>query len=883
LFALFLSSSSTVFAQAGRVAFDRDTRITETPPIVVKDSASIGDSTAPRSRSAIDSRIDYKAKDSIFFDLRANKAYLHEKAQVNYKDIELKAGLIVVNFNSQEVSAFPKIDSLGHEVDRPFFSDNKQTFEARELTYNFQSERARIKNIVTQEGEMIIHGDLVKKLPNNDAFVKRARFTTCDLEHPHFHIEALRAKIIPGDKVVTGGAMFFLNDVPTPLAVPFGLFPNTTKNTSGVIIPSYGESRGQGFFLMDGGFYWSINDYLDWKITGDIYSRGEWKVRNVVQYAKRYKFNGRFGMENGMVPEGEYGTPSYKQTRSLRIDWSHTQDPKANQNSRFSASVNYFNRSSQQFSSSLNDRFNSQSTSNISYQLRIANRFNLATAANLNYNIASGDIAATLPSISFSMDPIYPFQRKISKGNAMWYESLKVNYSMRANNQMNGKDSVFWTQETLREMRNGITHNVPVEMNIKLFKGKINWNHTVQYSEQWHFKAITRGLDTTFMEIKDTAGEIIRVDTIFKRGVVQDRQYGFWATRDYSYSTTFNTTLYGTIQSNRGLIRGFRHMMTPSVGFRLSPDFITAANGYRYYEDEKGDQHRYNIFDESWARPPSGVKSGSVNFGLSNRFEMKVRDRKDTVSGGTRKIVLLENLSLTTSYNLAADSLNWAPISLTARTTLFKGLTINYRAEFSLYDLDANNRPYNKFVWETDRIPFLLRSENMNTSLNWSFSSKKRDENEPAQSAQTPENIAIFEKPATFDVQWSLNVGYTISYTNRLDPKYRQTNIWGYPTYEFFSMYDRKISQTLTLNGTVDLTQKWNINFYSGFDFNTKKLSSTTFNISRDLHCWTMSFSWTPFGDLRQWSVSIRLNSPMLRDVMKYDRKSSIRETDNYF
>ncbi|MDR0437213.1 MAG: hypothetical protein LBH22_02795 [Bacteroidales bacterium] len=874
------------------MTIDRGTRVAETPPpAVVKDSASIGDSTAPRSRSAIDSRIDYKAKDSLFFDLRTNKAYLYEKAQVNYKDIELKAALIEVDFTKQEVSAFPKIDSLGHEVDRPFFSDKKQTFQARELTYNFQSERARIKNIVTQEGEMIIHGDLVKKLPNNDAFVKRARFTTCDLEHPHFHIEALRAKIIPGDKVVTGGAMFFLNDVPTPLAVPFGLFPNTTKNTSGVIIPSYGESRTQGFFLMDGGFYWSINDYLDWKITGDIYSRGEWKLRNALQYAKRYKFSGRFGMENGMVPDGEYGTPNYSQTRSLRIDWTHRQDDKANQNSTFSASVNYFNSASQQFSSSLPDRFNNQSTSNISYQLRIANRFNLATAANLNYNIATGDIAATLPSISFSMNPIYPFQRKISKGNPKWYESFKVNYSMRANNQMSGVDrqdrdtnrNVFWTQETLKEMKSGITHNVPLEMNVKLFKGKINWNHTVQYSEQWHFKAITRGLDTNFREIKDTAGEIIRIDTTFVRGAVQNREYGFWATRDYSYSTTFNTTLYGTVQSSRGLIRGFRHMMRPSIGFRLSPDFITAANGYRYYEDENGEQRRYNIFDESWARPPSGVKSGSINFGLTNRFEMKVRDRKDTLSGGTRKIVLIEDLALTTSYNLAADSLNWAPITLTARTTLFQGLSLRYRAEFSLYDVNSNNQAYNRFIWQTDRIPFFLKSESMNTALSWSFKSKERNEHSTTQPTETRENASIFEKPATFDVRWSLNVSYTIEYRSNFRPDYHQNNIWGYPTQEFFSMYDRRISQTLTLNGNVDLTQKWNINFYSGFDFNTKKLSSTTFNISRDLHCWTMSFSWTPFGYLRQWNVSIRLNSPMLRDVMKYDRKSSIRETDNYF
>jgi hypothetical protein len=826
--------------------------------------------------------------------MRINRAYLYENAQINYKNIQLTAARIEMDFKKQEVSAFPEYDSLGQEVGVPHFDDQKQVFDAKEMVYNFQTQKARIKNVITKENEMFVHGDVVKKLPDDVAFIKRARFTTCDLEHPHFNIVALRAKIIPGDKVVTGGAMLFLNGVPTPLALPFALFPNTEKHKSGIIIPAYGESQSQGFFLREGGFYWSINDYLDWRITGDIYTRGEWNIRNSVQYVKRYKYSGSFNLTNGMVPSGEKDTPGYGQTRSIRLGWTHAQDPKANQNSTFTANVNYFNSASQQYSTAIADHFNTTSNSNIAYQVRIANRFNISTTANMDYNMTTGNINATLPSLNFSMNPIYPFQPKVRKGAQKWYESFKINYSMNANNQATGHDSIFWTNKIFEDMRSGVKHNIPMEMNIKLFKGKLNWGHSLRYTEQWHFKASRKGLDTVITPQYNASNEFVKNDTSISVAVL-DREYGFFSTRDFGYSTSLSTTLYGLLQFKRGLFRAFRHVMTPSVSFSLSPDFVTPEgfghmSGYRYYEDRNGEMQRYNLYDGSPAGFSAQQRSGSIGFSLGNNLEMKIRDRKDTVTG-TRKVKLIQSLSLSTSYNLAADSLNWAPISVSATIPLVKNLQLNFRSSFSLYAKDSvttNNttRYYtvNRYIWETDKKFLLRENTSVNTSLSWQFGSKEKSADDEKTSVLTSQNTEIFGQPSAFDVKWSLSFSYNIGYNSNYDPRYYNLNIWGYPitTDPYYSEYSHRITQNFSFNGNLQLTSKWNITFNSGFDFLTKKMAQTSFNISRDLHCWDLSFTWSPFGMYKEWSFNIRLKPGMLSDVLKYDKKKSFRDDESY-
>ncbi|MCL2413287.1 MAG: hypothetical protein FWC98_04015, partial [Bacteroidales bacterium] len=526
-------------------AYGEDTVVgmpNDTIPTYSNDTVDVVEirTSIPLSRSAIENRIDYQAEDSIFFDLRTNTVHLFEEAQLNYQDIELTAARINVYFDRDELSAFPILDSLGQEVGRPFFRDSRQEFEARELTYNLATRMARIRYIITREDEMLIHGDRVKKFPDNTAFVQRARFTTCPLEHPHFFIVARRARIIPNDKVVTGGAVMFLNDVPTPLAVPFGLFPNTSNQASGILIPTYGESRHQGFFLRGGGFYWAINDFMDWRIEGDIYSRGEWALRNTWQYVVRYRFSGNFNMTLGMVPTGERETPTFTQARSFHLRWTHTQAPEANQNSTFSANVDFSNRSFQGYSSNIADRFNNQSASSISYQLRFG-RFTFASTASLMYNISTGDINATLPSVNLSMRPIFPFQRRVRVGGQRWYESFRVGYSMSAVNRVSGIDSTFWRQETFQDMINGVRHNIPMDLSVRLLNGFINWSHSIQLTEHWNFRKNYRGLDTIIQERFNAQGEFVRLDTTINRNAIVHTEHGFFATRTYGYSTSFST------------------------------------------------------------------------------------------------------------------------------------------------------------------------------------------------------------------------------------------------------------------------------------------------------------------------------------------------------
>ena len=881
----------------------------DTLPLFPNDTINLEENrpSIPLSQSAIENRIDYRAQDSIFFDLRTNTVHLFEEAQVNYQDIELTAARINVHFDRDELSAFPKLDSLGQEVGRPFFRDSRQTFEARELTYNLATRKARIRSIITQEDEMFIHGDRVKKFPDNTAFVQRARFTTCPLEHPHWFIVARRARIIPNDKVVTGGAMLFLNDVPTPLALPFGLFPNTSRYTSGILVPTYGETHGQNssFFLRGGGFYWAINDFMDWRIEGDIYSRGQWALRNTWQYAVRYRFRGSFNINFGMVPSGERGVTegahAFGQERSFGLNWSHVQAQQANQNSSFSASVNFFNRASQSYSPNIIDRFNNQSTSNIAYQLRFG-RFTLAATASLMYNLTSGDINATLPSVNLSMTPIFPFQRRVQVGGRRWYENFRVGYSMSAINRVSGNDSAFWVPEIFQDMVNSVRHNIPMDLNVRVFNGRANWSHSIQLTEHWNFRKNYRGLDTTgfnYVNVFDENDELIRIDTvpIIQRNVITRTEDGFFRSASYSYSTSLSTRLFGISRFNRGPIRAFRHIVDPSIGFSISPDFETGAagirSGFRYFTDIDGREVRYNLFSGSPAGHPTGGLSGSINFGLGNNFEMKVRDRNDTVRG-ERTVRLIDRLQISTSYNLAADSLNWAPINVSGSTRIFGNLSISFNARFDMYARAIDTLPngdlrftrINTFIWQQPgqgRRRFLLReSENMSTGLSWSRSSRDREERPDIRKNGSDE---IFMQRASFAPQWSLNVSYTINYRGNFRPGYQRTDIWGRPLVGesmVWRDYDRMIMQTLSFSGHINLTNKWLISFSSGYDFTNRQISQTVFNVTRNLCCWTMTFTWAPFG-LTFWEFGIRLNSNMLGDVMKYDRRRTHHEFHSYF
>ncbi|GHV72404.1 organic solvent tolerance protein OstA [Bacteroidia bacterium] len=809
------------------------------------------------SKNAIEARVDYKAKDSITFDFKNNKAYLYNKAQVNYQSIQLESGEISINFLNQELRAIPITDTAGGTSQIPHYHDQTQDFDANEMIYNFKSGKAKVKNIVTKENELFVHGQTLKKMPDNVTYSHIARFTSCDLEHPHFYIVTKRAKIIPNDKIVTGGAMLFLNDMPTPLALPFTLIPNSIKKVSGILFPTYGESQRQGFFLQKGGFYWHVNDYLSWTITGDIFTRGDWTVSNAIRYRKRYKFNGNLNVEYGLLQNSDPIDVNYSRNKSLSVSWQHIQDAKANPNSVFSANVSFFNRSSQTYNTDLANVFQNQSNSSISYSRnKLFGLFNFTSSASLNYNVNTSRMDASLPSTSLSLlQPIYPFRRKSRIGDAKWYESFKITYNLVERNDVSTADTSFWTKENFANMKTGIKHNVSSGMDIKLFKKFINWNHTANYHEYWYTSMTEKG----FFDTTNTAQ------------LISERRNGFYTTRDYDYASSLSTTLYGMLNMPRFFLRAVRHQMQPSVSFSLRPDFYTYQSGYRYYRDSLNREFRYNIYEGMPNGNPSGYKSGNIGLSISNTLEAKLRDKKDTVTG-EKKIKILEAFSIGTSYNLAADSMNWAPISINVRTMLFKKLQVNYSSSFSMYARDTVGRQINKYVWKEGGIRALLKeTERVNLSLSWSLSPPGKDGKETPPPTvhvrQSPfsDDLQFITDRTDFSIPWSLTLSYSfqynIVYDQAMTRHYRQT-----------------LTQTLNVSGDITLTEKWKIAMQSGFDFRERKLSTTSFSFKRDLHCWQMSFNWVPFGNYKEWSFSIKANSSMLSSALKYDKAHSYLE-----
>lgn len=822
--------------------------------IAAQDSA-VSDSLKPKKNSsAITSTIFYKAEDSVYIDLTTHKARLYNKSELKYGQVELTADQIQVDFDKQEVQAEPGKDSLGNDIGIPHFKDPTQEFDSKEILYNFKSGRGLIRQVVTKENDMYVHGSTVKKMEDNVTYIKNARFTACELEHPHFDIRTTRAKIIPGDKIVTGGTMLFIEDVPTPLALPFALFPNTTSRRSGIIIPAYGESKSQGFYLKDGGFFWAVNDYISSTTRGSIYTYGDWDLRQNFDYAKRYKFSGNFGVMYSLYQTGEKGTETYSEQRGLQLVWSHRQDPKANPRGTFSANVNFQNSSSTQHSYDPNQYLNNTTTSSIAYSTKLGKRFNLNVTANESYSTQTRKIDMLLPSLALSMQTLYPLERKTRSGDKRWYESVSLSYNMKAQNKISAQDSLFFTQETFDNMQNGLQHSLGTGVNIPVMRF-FTWNHNISYTERWYLKTYEKSINDTTNQVVTTP-----VD-------------GFSAGRDFGYSTSLGTTLYGLAQFKEGLFRGIRHTMNPSLGFSYVPDFTTDFwNYYKTFTDTNGNVFSYSKYDGTvYGGPPRG-KSGSIGFSIGNTLEIKVRNKKDSVTG-TRKIKLLEAFNLGTSYNLFADSLNLAPLSLSARTTLPLGIVLNYAASFDFYMRDTLGRRYNKFRLIEEGRLFQRDNSTWSFNIGWNYAAKPRtksntssinpDENEEQYISPFANNLPLLGEHPDFSIPWSIGVNYTFNYRSTFDYK-RLT-------------FNDKLTQTLGVNGKISLTDKWQIGYMTGYDFEAKKMSYTHIDISRDLHCWEMSFAWTPFGYSQNWSFRIAIKTNMLKDTLKYDKDKTQR------
>jgi len=835
---------------------------------------SLKDLSSPVKKSAfLETTVKYNSFEKIHFDVRNRKVYLYDNAEIEYGDIKIKANYLEIDFARSTVLARGVLDSLGKLRGTPVFTEAGQTFDAEEMSYNFETRKGLIKKVITKDGEGYLHGTKIKKMPDERINISQGKYTTCDLPHPHFEFRYSKAQVIPNNKIVTGPAYLVIEGVALPLFIPFGLFPNKSGQRSGIIIPSFGESANRGFFLERGGYYWGINDYMDFTITGDIYSSGSWAVRPTFRYNKKYKFSGNFDFSYAKNILGDRDAPDVDIRKDFSIRWSHSQDPKARPNARFSANVNIVSSSFNDFNMTSTEAYLSNTfQSSISYQTNFNNNAFLTLSASHQQNTLDRSVNITLPGMTFNTKQFNPFKRKVAIGGTKWYENINLKYSMNADNRISTKDTLLFRPGWEDDFKYGAKHTIPISSSIKVMK-HFNLTNSISYQERWYGKTLRRSWIPTQYTQTDTIPGFLQTDTL----------NGFSAARDFSFSSSLSTRLYGMYQFTKGPVQAIRHVVSPSLSFTYRPDFGSETWGYwqTVQINEKGDERRFSIYDGSlYGGPPDG-KSGRIGFSLGNNLEMKVRSRSDTITG-SKKVVLIENFTISTSYDLARDSLNLAPISVNGKTTLFKRLNISYSSSWNPYAVDSLGRSINKFQYSVDRKLFRMESANWSFGMSYRLSANDFKKAQGGQNKTRPEDdpelLARYSEQEIRDVldnpdmyinwnnPWSLSINYNLQFTNR-------------PRYVNFEKENiRNRVHTVGITGDLSITPRWKVNFRTGYDLETKKLSYTAIDFYRDLHCWEMRFSWVPTGFRKSWTFGINVKASILKDL-KYDRKKDFRDS----
>ena len=867
-----------------------------TPASVAADATRVAssdsipnDSTSKRS-DALEAPVVYQSKDSMVWYKNGN-AYLYGSGQVNYQKIELKANEITIDLETSTVYAQGTTDSTGTVVGRPVFADGGTPYESKTMSYNFKSRKGLINNVTTQQGEGYMTSNTVKKGAEDEFYIRNGRYTTCeDHEHPHFYLSLTRAKMRPNEDIVFGPAYLVVADVPLPLALPFGFFPFTKDYSSGFIMPSYGDELERGFYLRDGGYYFAISDLMDLKLTGEIFTKGSWGANAISNYRKRYKYSGNVNLSYLVTKTGEKNMPDYSVTKNFKVVWSHRQDAKANPNQNFSASVNYAtsNYERNNLSSMYNPALTSQSirTSSVSYSRSFPDqKLNLSSSFNISQNMRDSTLALTLPSLNWSVSRIYPFKKKKARGEEKWYEKISFTYTGSLSNSITAKENEILEKNIFRDWNNGVKHTIPVSATFTAFK-YINITPSFNYTERWYSYKIDRAWDETLgREVRDTT-------------------YGFNRVYNYNLSVSANTKLYGFYKPLIGKkVQMIRHVLTPSVSYTLTPDFGDSRYGYYKsytYTDSKGEVRTvdYSPYAGALYGVPSKGKSGSINLNVSNNVEMKINSKKD--STGVRKISLIDELGGSISYNMAAKTKPWSNLSTRIRLKLTKNYTFSLNSVWATYayEFNENGRVVvgDRTEWSYGRFGrFQGMSQNFSYTFNngtWKKWQDKLDklfnpplEGEEADNsssgsvAQNAPNKCADKNSLgnkkgevkldedgymAFNIPWSFSVSYGVSMREDTQAKIKEKNM----------RYPYKLTQNMNFSGNVKLSNKWNINFSSGWDFMDKELTTTTMNISRDLHCFNMSCG-VVLKPYRSYNFSIRANSSMLADALKYDQRSS--------
>ena len=858
-----------------------------------------------RARSnGIDAPVKYSAEDSLVYDAESGTAYLYGNSKVDYENMKLTSDKVHMNLDKSTVRATGTVDSTaeGGIKGKPVFTMGKDEYKSDTMAFNFKSKKGLIKGVYTEQQDGFLSGEVGKRDSTGSIYLQHGRYTTCDKPHPDFYIALSRAKVRPGKDVVFGPAYLVVADVPLPLAIPYGFFPFSKKYSSGFIMPSYGDESDRGFYLRDGGYYFAISDKWDLKLLGEIYTKGSWGVSAASNYRKRYRYSGSFLFSYQDSKTGDKGLPDFAEQESFKIQWNHRQDPKANPYSSLAASVNFATSSYER--NNLNSMYNPQTltqstrTSSVSWSTGFSSiGLSLSATTNLAQNMRDSSIQITLPDLNISLSRFYPFKRKHLVGKERWYEKISMSYTGQLANSISTKEDKLLHSNLIKDWKNAFQHTIPVQANFTLFN-YINVTPSFNFTDRMYSKKVTRGWDNTL-----------------QKEVVRDTTYGFHNVYNWSMSVGASTKLYGFWVPNRKLfgdkIQAIRHVITPQVSFSYSPNFGARRYGYYdsyQYTDASGNVKlvEYSPYQDELYSVPGKYKTEMISWDVSNNIEMKIKSDKDTT--GYKKISIIDELGASMSYNAAADYHRWSDLSMRLRLKWWKNYTFSLNAQFATYayELDANGKPYvgNHTEWGYGRLPrFQGMSQNFSFTLNpeklkkWFGRKDDKDDDKVSVDSDGPDtniesnmdddlekgkyaakkkrgNIAETDDDGymSFNMPWSLTIGYGITMRENTAGRFNTKTM----------RYPYKFTQTLNFSGNIRISDGWNINFSSGYDFENHAMSMTTASLSRDLHCFNMSAS-VVLAPYTSYNFTFRCNAATLTDALKYDKRSGITNAVQWY
>ncbi|HRF69069.1 MAG TPA: putative LPS assembly protein LptD [Muribaculum sp.] len=839
-----------------------------------------------RQKVDLDNVVNFASKDSMIL-IGRNSAYMYGDAELTYGDMKLTAAEVSMDMATNNVHAVGRPDSLGELTGTPIFTDKSGEYESQTMNYNFKSQRGFITDVITEQGEGYLTGGQTKKMESGEYYLRNGRYSTCsDHEHPHFYFQLTKAKVTPKSNIVTGPAYMVLAGLPLPLAVPFGYFPFSEKYSSGIIFPTFGDDYNRGFYLSNGGYYFAINDNIDLALTGELYTKGSWGLSAQSSYVKRYKYSGSFNISYLNTIYGEKGSPDYSKQTNFQILWNHSQDTKANPNMNLSASVNFTtsgytrNDLNSYYSNSFTENTKS-STVNMTY--RIPNsKWSFSTTANIAQRTQDSTLAVSFPNLTVTMSQVYPFKRKRAVGKERWYEKIKLSYSGLFQNSLTANQDEFFQKSLIKDWRNGMKHSIPISATFNMFK-YINVTPSLRIDDRMYTSKVKRQWDP------NASAEVM------------DTTYGFYNVWDFQASVSLDTKLYGFYQPMKFLgdkVKMIRHVLTPSISLSGAPDFASPFFGYydQYqYQNSAGETvtKKYSMFPNALFGVPGQGRSGILSVSLANNLEMKV---KSNDSIGEKKISLIENLSISQSYNFAADSMNWSNINTSLLLRLVKNFNLNLSATWDVYTYQLNSagNPVRVNIPRWKAGKGIGRLSSTGTSFSYTFNNNtfkkkdKKDRNKNSGDSDNERDENDYDDEGDnfsgrntarrrdeedrqmevgdggymkWEVPWSLTFNYSINY--------------GYGEFNKKKMeYDPRITQNLSLSGNIQPTKNWNLGFSASYNFDTHKLAYMNCNISRDLHCFTMTASFVPVGPYKSYNFHISVKSSLLQDL-KYDKRSS--------